>query len=565
MANLSSARVDVPVRGILARIFRVGFPQVVIVAVVFMYVASSIGEGHDKDRQWFVLFRQLLLIAGGTFLGLWALFFAGWSKTYVSVALLVLIGGGWFTLEAEHSGDLGSTLKVRRWVLHLFNASHEDKIAEQRRERSDRTIDLTPQPEDSPGYRGWDRTGVVDGPALLPDFNERKPLVVWKQLTYGGFSSFAIVNSFLFTMEQRLDDEAVVCYDALNGKECWAHTWPAKFKGTGGEGPRATPTVDGGEVFAIGATGLLVCLDGATGTRKWAVDTLQGNKNLSWAMSGSPLVYGDVVVVNPGTQSQSSAGKALMAYDRKTGEVVWRSGNAQAGYSSPMLVSLLEHTQILLFDGQGLAGYDPDDGAELWRHRWTTDQGINVAQPIVVENVTATPISFGGVAGGLGMQPIITRPGEVFIASGYGRGGALLRVESNGEAWSVQEVWTTSQASMRCKFASPVLFDGHIYGLDDGDLQCISAADGSKKWTDKRIPGEGAGIGHGQLLLAGDRLVILSEFGEIVLVRATPERFDELGRMKVLEGKKTWNNPAMSDGRLYIRNHLEMACVSLRE
>ncbi len=558
-------------RSLARRIFRVGFPQVVIVLAVFLFFATRIGEGHHIERQWFNLFRTIVVIAAAGLVALWALFFSGWRKLPVAAALLLLIGSSWALCRIEYDGDLRPHIHFRDWVLRMFGATHSDKLRAHREEQArtlvKRPVDLTPMPTDFPGYRGADRTGVVDGPALNRDWNARSPREVWKQPVGGGYSSFAVVNEFLFTMEQREDREAVVCYDAVNGNELWSNSWPARFEESmGGVGPRSTPTVDKGEVFALGALGRLVCLNGVTGELKWAVDTLEDARNVRWAMSGSPLVYGDFVVVNPGAQTLNRAGKALVAYHRRDGHLVWNSGKYQAGYASPMLAKLGGRWQILIFDGAGLGGYDPEQGTELWRFPWLTqgDSGINVAQPIIVEREYPTPLPLGALLGGIGVHPRIARKGEVFIASGYGRGGALVRVSPVGTGWKAEEVWKTPRSTMRCKFNSPIEYNGYVYGLDDGNLQCIDLSDGSVKWTDRRRPGEGRAYDQGQLLRSGDLLVVLSEYGEVVLVEANPEQFRELGRKKVLTGYKTWNNPALAGGMLYIRNHLEMACVDLR-
>jgi outer membrane protein assembly factor BamB len=278
-------------------------------------------------------------------------------------------------------------------------------------------------------------------------------------------------------------------------------------------------------------------------------------------------VYGSYVVVNPGNQNPpATEGHALVAYDRHSGELVRHGGKAQAGYSSPMLVTLGGCRQILLFDGTGLAGYDPDSFDELWRFSWPTNgkEGINVAQPVVLETDVQPPPAVGLVAGAPAAVPISSHKGEVFIASSYGRGGALVQVEQIDGKWSVNERWTTDRTAMRCKFSSPVLYNGYLYGLDDGDLQCIDASDGKVMWTDKRKNAEGKGYGHAQLLQSAGLLVVLTEYGELALVQASPDQLKELGRFKVLKGNKTWSHPALSNGICFIRNHLEMAAVDLR-
>ncbi|HEV3080392.1 MAG TPA: PQQ-binding-like beta-propeller repeat protein, partial [Gemmataceae bacterium] len=265
-----------------------------------------------------------------------------------------------------------------------------------------------------------------------------------------------------------------------------------------------------------------------------------------WGMSGSPLVLDKVVVVNPGAQTEAASGRALVAYDRDTGKEVWHAGKTKAGYSSPMLVTLVGQKQILLLDGAQLAGYDSQTGQELWNYRWDkTLNGINVAQPLVLDG------------------------DRVFISSAYDIGCAMLHVSKyalqplpNGkptDGWKVDELWKNNM-KLRAKFASPVVHEGFIYGLDEGYLVCLDA-DGARVW-------KGQDYGHGQLLLSGGVLVILSEKGKLVLARATPE-FDaktrnELASMQALKGK-TWNCFALADGIAYVRNDLEMAAYDLRE
>src|SRR5262249_25050083 len=158
---------------------------------------------------------------------------------------------------------------------------------------------------------------------------------------------------------------------------------------------------------SLGATGTLVCLDLTTGQVQWSINILEENDNVRWGMSGSPLVYDQVVVVNPGKQKESAAGRALVAYDRRTGKPVWSAGNTPAGYSSPMLTTLAGRRQILVFDGTGLGGYDADKGTELWRIPWETMNGINVAQPQVLEG------------------------NRVFISAAYGMGCAMVEVSES--------------------------------------------------------------------------------------------------------------------------------------
>jgi outer membrane protein assembly factor BamB len=420
-------------------------------------------------------------------------------------------------------------------------------------------------PTDWPEYRGRKRDGVVTGPVLATDWSAVKPL--WRQRVGAGHSSFAVAGNLdlpipvisastaglvgsplglgpllaasallprraiAVTLEQRDDREAVVCYHVPTGQQVWAYSYPARFSELmGGPGPRSTPTIRDGEVYALGATGKLVCLEARTGKEKWTADILEDNANLKWGMSGSPLVFDDIVVVNPGVQTAQAAG-TLAAYDRKTGKRLWSSGRASAGYSSPMLATLAGKRQILLLDGEGLSGYDPATrGKELWRHPWPVQENINVSQPLV-----------------LGED-------RVLISSGYGIGSAVLQIKQDGDKWTVEPVW--QKRTMRCKFSSPVLHQGHLYGLDEGTLVCVDAKTGERKWRGERY-------GHGQMLLTNGQLLITSEQGELALVAATPDGYRELTRLQAISGR-TWNLPALTNGLALVRNHLEMACYDLK-
>jgi outer membrane protein assembly factor BamB len=385
---------------------------------------------------------------------------------------------------------------------------------------------------DYPEYRGRDRDGIARGPPLARDWTAHPPRLAWRQPVGGGYASFAVAGSAAVTIEQRRQEEVVVCYDAATGAERWVHSYPAYFTETmGGKGPRATPTIAEGTVYALGATGMLTCLELGTGQLKWSVNILEDNDNVRWGMSGSPLVYDQVVVVNPGVQRSSAEGRALVAYDRTTGKPVWSGGKAMAGYSSPMLATVGGRRQIVLLDGEGVAGYDPEHGTELWRFDWNTMNGINVAQPLVLDG------------------------DRVFITAAYGMGCVMLHVTESGGIWTPKPLWRNK--NLRCKFSSPVIYKGHLYGLDDGGiLACVDENSGEQKWRKGRYD-------EGQLLLADDLLLVLSEGGQLALVEARPDQYHELARSDALKGKKTWNCPALAGGKAYVRNAEEMACYDL--
>ena len=516
-------------------------PIVLLLLAALVIAGFWLWQDQDMERVVRVTGTIMTLQALIALLALWVLLLSGW-RWWVRLAVLILVplivaaAGVASIRKVEFTGDMVPFVEFR------WQPTREDILEASRRQQAGGPPLTAPmlqaKPSDYPEYRGTLRDGIVHGPLLARDWTLSPPRKLWRQPVGGGYASFAVVGNVAVTIEQRRDKEAVVCYDTATGRERWIHAYDADFsERMGGEGPRATPTIKDGDVYSLGATGMLVCLDAATGKPKWSVNILkkdensEENINVQWGMSGSPLVYDKVVVVNPGKQSPATAGKALVVYDRTTGQPVWSAGDTQAGYSSPMLATLAGQRLVLLFDGKELGGYDAAKGTKLWHHPWKTDFDINVAQPVVL-------------------------PGDrVFISSGYGKGCAMLKTSDAGGQWSVKELWKNTL--MRCRFTSPVEYKGHLYGLDEGILACLDAETGKRTWKDGRY-------GNGQLLLSDGLLVILSEEGDLALVEAKPDAYQELGRMSALKGR-TWNHLALADGKAYVRNHLEMACYDLTE
>jgi outer membrane protein assembly factor BamB len=378
------------------------------------------------------------------------------------------------------------------------------------------------------GFRGPARDGHYrERPIRTEWTGPMTPL--WKQPVGGGHASFAIAGGHAFTIEQRGGDEVVAAYDVATGREIWTTAWPASFSAVyGGLGPRATPAWHDGRVFALGATGELRALDASSGRTVWRTNILEdaGAGNAQWGMAASPLVVRDRVVVMPG----GSGGQSVVAYEAATGRRAWSALDDDAGYSSPMLARIAGVDQILVFTASRLASLAPEDGRLLWAFAWKTQGDANASQPLPIGD------------------------DRVFISTGYGMGAVLLEVTANGERFDVREVWRTNR--MKNQFTSSLHHEGFIYGLDESILACVDASTGELKW-------KGGRYGYGQVMLADGHLIVLTEEGELALVRATPERHVELARFPVLDGS-TWNHPAMGDGYLLIRNINEMAAFDLR-
>ena len=377
-------------------------------------------------------------------------------------------------------------------------------------------------------FRGPNRDGVYDQTSIKTVWPAEGLTPLWKQPVGGGYASFTVAHGAAFTIEQRRDSEVVVSYDIRTGRELWTHSWKSFFQEPmGGDGPRSTPTWDDGRLYALGATGELHCLDATTGALLWKRNILTdaGVRNIEWGMAASPLVVDGKVIVQPG----GTDGASVVAYDKLTGDPVWKSLSDKQAYTSPVVVTLAGQRQLLVVSAERIIGMTVEDGRHLWSHPWTTMYGINSAQPIIVDD------------------------DHVFVSAGYDHGSILLNITRDGDSFTATPVWENRK--MKNRFNSSVLHEGNIYGFDEFIFACIDARTGERCW-------KGGRYGYGQVLLASGHLIVLTERGELVLLRATPEQHEEIARFQAIEGK-TWNAHAISDGILLIRNAQEMAAFRL--
>jgi outer membrane protein assembly factor BamB len=378
-----------------------------------------------------------------------------------------------------------------------------------------------------PQFLGADRTGMVRGIQLATNWDEKPPRLVWRHRVGAGWAGFAIADGIAVTQEQRGGKEMVVAYDLSDGRVKWAHGDDARYESTvAGTGPRATPTISQGRVFALGSTGLLNSLDLRTGKRIWRHDIATENDAAQpdWGRSGSPLVIDDLVVVSAG----GANGRSLVAYHRESGELAWHGGNDLASYSSPTLATLDNVRHIVILNQASVAGHDPATGRILWEYPWPAQQPT-VAQPLVLSG------------------------DRLLLSAGYGVGSKLLQLSAADGQLRPTLLWETPR--LKAKFTNLVVHDGFVYGLDDGVLVCLDPADGERKWKSGRY-------GHGQVLLAGELLLVQTEEGEIALVEPRPDAHREIARFTVFN-QKTWNPPALAGQYLLVRNDVEAALYEL--
>ncbi len=502
-----------------------------LAAIVIGYTQiSNEVEGNWKAPiTFFTLSITLLLLTA------WLLLLSGFrikTRLVLFAAELFLITGA--TLFVKHTLKMQGSFSgsgvprlVWKWTPDLDAglkplSSDGDLVVEK--------VDLTTTtPQDFPEFLGPGRRNHLTGVGLASDWSgAHAPRELWRQPIGLGWGSFAVVNGFAVTQEQRGDRELVTCLEAKTGRVRWQHANAARFsEGMGGDGPRATPTIRDGRVYVMGATGILECLDGATGHAIWSRNILTDTHvaNLTWGKSCSPLVYDDVVVVSGGNGPPS-----LAAYDRQTGLPRWTGGADKASYSSPARTEMGGKAQVLILNAGSVTGHDAANGTVLWTYLWPGDWP-KAAQVVPLPD------------------------NRIFISSGYGLGCVMLAVTggSDGKPLAIAPDWKSQH--MKTEFTNVAVHNGFIYGLDDRLLACIDPANGKRRWRD-------GDYGHGQVLLVDDLIIVQAEGGTIALVAAKPDGFNELGSLTAFTSK-SWNNPALSGHLLLVRNDREAIAYEL--
>lgn len=502
------------------------WPAGVIAALAVVLIVGFQTVG-DAPFQW----RNMRSIGTGLIafllLVLWWLLLsrARWTLRLAGfVGLLALLGAGkaMFRLKGV-SGDLMPIFEPR-WAKAAAPAASTNGVPAA---AAGTTVKSGVKRADFPQFLGPARTAIIDGIALDPDWAAHPPKIVWRQPVGPAWSGFVIVGERALTQEQDGEKELVTCRDVSTGQKLWVHDDAARyFTPIAGEGPRTTPTVVSNRVYTLGATGRLNCLDLETGKPVWSRDMAAdaGAKMPEWGYSGSPLFLDGLIVVSAG----GHPGKSLLAYRADTGDVAWTAGDAGASYGSPVVGMLGGTRQILAFNAGRITGHDASGGRVLWEYKWGT------GMPHVA-------------------IPILAGPDTVMFSSGYAVGSELLKVAPGADgAWTASQVWASKK--MKAKFANPVARGGYVYGLDDGILACIDLKDGSQRWKEGRY-------GHGQGLLVGEHFLLMSEAGELVLLKPTPDAPNELQRLKIFDAK-TWNPIALAGDIVIVRNDVE--AVSLK-
>lgn len=402
------------------------------------------------------------------------------------------------------------------------------------------------QAADWPQYRGAASNGTTTERIAKP-WTSGAPKQLWKVASEGGFASFAVAGDKAFTLSLKEADgaqqESIVALDANTGKELWfAPLNFAKYDGggndgassnKGGDGPRGTPTIVGNTVVTLSSQLVLRCFDAATGKVLWTRDLVKDNagRNIQWQNATSPLLEGGLLYVGGG-----GAGQSLLAINPKDGSVVWKAFDEKITHATPVAATIANQRQVIFYTQSGLLSVEPKTGKELWRYPF--EYKVSTA---------ASPVVWNDI---------------VYCSAGYGVGAGAVKVTNTGGKWEAKEIYRMrGNKPLANHWSTPVVKDGHLYGMfqfkeyGKGPVKCVDIATGQVKW-------EQEGFGPGQVILAGDQILALSDEGNLVLFAADPSGYKELARADVLDGK-CWTTPILANGRIYARSTKEAVCLDV--
>jgi outer membrane protein assembly factor BamB len=391
-------------------------------------------------------------------------------------------------------------------------------------------------------FRGPSGNGVV--PALA---NAKWSLKqVWKSPTNLGFSSFAESGGKVYTLVTGESDgnsgETLVCLDEKTGKQLWSKPLSIVPKYTGGgdsgtpdnkggDGSRSTPVVNAGKVYVIDSMLGVFCFDAASGKQVWSHDVMKDNAGvqIKWENAASPVIDGDVLLLAGG-----GAGQALIGLNKNTGKIVWKGEDDKMTHATPVLADILGVHQAIFFTQTGLVAVDPQKGSVIWRAPFPYKVST-AASPVVFEDI-------------------------VYCSAGYGVGAGAFKISKSGGKLEATQIWRRENQCFN-HWSTPVVKDGYLYGMFSfkeygaGPLACVDIRTGEDKWAEK-------GFGPGQVILAGDKIIATSDKGEIVVVEAKSDKYKEVARKDVLDGK-VWSYPILANGKIFARSTTEGVCLDV--
>lgn len=496
----------------------------VVLIIAAMLVTSQFVDPSITKGMRGMMFPAYALPVLATAFVLWAVAtrpFTNKLRWALMILTILLFSGMWTLVRSE--GITGHSVAKFTW--RWTETPEEKLLAMTGNESMDLPSGIAVEETDAewPGFRGPKRDGIARNTEVSTDWTASPPEQLWRHPIGPGCSSFAVQGDFIYTQEQRGEEEVVSCYRLSTGDAVWKHRDKARFWDShAGAGPRSTPTLHQGRVYSFGATGILNVLDARDGGLIWSRNVaLETSTEIpEWGFSSSPLVTGTVVIV-------ALAGTPL-AYDLLSGDRRWMGENGGKGYSSPHHFEIEGIPQVVMMNDKGAVSLNPENGSVLWEYSWPFSDRI--------------------------LQPAQADNGDLVLSSGMGKGMCRLKVSLEQNSWNIEELMNAVQ--LKSSFNDFVIHNDLAFGYSGPFVECVDIVEGGRKWKSSRY--------GGQLILLADQdlLVVLTEKGEIALVSATSDKFTELGRIPAIEGK-TWNHPAIAGDILLVRNSKEMVAFRL--
>lgn len=386
---------------------------------------------------------------------------------------------------------------------------------------------------DWPQWLGPNRNGASPETGLLTSWPKGGPKQLWKVKGGVGYSSVAIAQGKAITQVQHDGGEYVLALDAAKGTKLWETKIAGEYKNSYGDGPRATPTIEGKFVYVHSPSGPLACLDVEKGSIVWSINLLKDmeGKNLSWGLAASPLVVGDLVYALPGAK-----GAAVAAFNKADGKIAWKGGgDDQAGYATPQLVTVGGQKQIVFFNADALFAMTADAGKELWRVKWKTGFDCNICTPLVINQ------------------------NRLFVSSGEDVGCAMFKLSAS----KPEVLWESKgkKSVMENYWANSVYYDDHLYGITGHfhetrmHLNCVDANTGKLMWSERDY-------GKSAVTVADGYLYITTFKGDVVLAKCNPQKYEEVSRAKLLAERRP-TNATIAEKRLYLRDHDNIYCFDI--
>ena len=528
------------ITGLLLLIYWVTFSRtsrlerLLLPAVFILSFAAAVALGERKGAIGLVLQALPLALAIAVGTRVWAHVTRSGIPLLMTSIAIMFSWAFFLTIRFEQSDGSVTLRRQWRWI-PTAEESFLAKRAEQgttEGAESNLSSEIVIGPSDWPGFRGKHRDGIVYGSKIETDWKTKPPRELWRQLVGPAWSSMAIADGLLFTQEQAGEDECVVGYAADTGKEIWRSRAKSRHEDPpAGAGPRATPALVGNQVIAVGGAGLVRCLHARSGEPVWERNLAEDapGANSLWGFSSSPCVVGDVVAIGAGGTGEVPL---AIGYDLSSGKVLWKHGKSAEIYASIQAATIDGRELFLVTSNDGLDALDPKSGELLWRHEWVAKGARN-------------------------LQPKLLEGNRILLLAGDNMGAHLFRVIPNKSPVQAEVEWESK--AIKPESNDGVVFDGHLYGFDDAIFCCLDLENGKRKWKKGRYE-------KGQVLLLADQglLIVISERGAVVLLRANPEKHEELGSFQALDEQAiTWNHPVLVGNKLYLRNAKEMCCYDV--